>query len=255
MVFVQIIVGMAAAFILGYAMKLFNRCAPKKTKWPKFFTTLILAVLAPVASDLNDFPESKFIFVIFYGYMCFRMWGEDKPEHELALFWMFCQPFLFGTVGAAILFSKIEPSIIPKGFAVILIGVTCRWVGTFCVGFEKKFNNKERAFMAFAWIPKATVQAALGGLTLAKARDKNLPEYEDYGQSMLTTAVFAIILTAPLGAIMINTLGTKWLEYDGEDPEELAKQGLTEPRHPRKPKAIGSEEPSDEPGPGDNDNT
>lgn len=43
---------------------------------------------------------------------------------------------------------------------------------------------------------------------------------------MLTTAVFAICITAPLGAIMINTLGTKWLEYDGDDPELLAKHGI-----------------------------
>ena len=43
---------------------------------------------------------------------------------------------------------------------------------------------------------------------------------------MLTTAVFAIVLTAPLGAIMINTLGTKLLEYDGDDPELLALHGL-----------------------------
>ena len=47
---------------------------------------------------------------------------------------------------------------------------------------------------------------------------------------MLTTAVFAICLTAPLGAIFINTLGTKWLNYDGdvnmypddEEPEPAA---------------------------------
>ena len=47
---------------------------------------------------------------------------------------------------------------------------------------------------------------------------------------MLTTAVFAICITAPLGAIMINTLGTKWLDYDGDDPELLALHGMTEPR-------------------------
>lgn len=85
--------------------------------------------------------------------------------------------------------------------------------------------------MAFAWIPKATVQAALGGLTLAKAQDKELAEYVEYGNAMLTTAVFAIVITAPLGAIMINTLGTKWLEYDGSDPELLQKHGLP-PRDP-----------------------
>jgi len=52
---------------------------------------------------------------------------------------------------------------------------------------------------------------------------------------MLTTAVFAICITAPLGAIMINTLGTKWLEYDGDDPEILAKHGMAEPRQGFKP--------------------
>ena len=47
---------------------------------------------------------------------------------------------------------------------------------------------------------------------------------------MLTTAVFAVVITAPLGAIMINTLGTKWLQYDGEDPELLEKHGLKAPK-------------------------
>ncbi len=226
LVVLQIVTGLVLAFIIGFAMKLFNRCKPEKTKWPKFFVTLFFAVAAPFASDLSGFPESKFIFVIFFGFMCFRQWKEDKPEHELAVFWMFCQPFLFGTVGAAVLFSNIEASQIGKGLIVIFIGVSARWISTFFVGCEKKFNNKERAFMAFAWIPKATVQAALGGLTLSKAQDKDLAEYVEYGNAMLTTAVFAIVITAPLGAIMINTLGTKWLEYDGNDPETLAKHGL-----------------------------
>ena len=142
---------------------------------------------------------------------------------------MFCQPWLFGTVGAAVLFSNISPDMIGYGFAVILIGVTSRWLGTFAAAFEKKYNNKERAFMAFAWIPKATVQAALGGLTLKEAAARGLPEYEKYGNAMLTTAVFAVCLTAPLGAIMINTLGTKWLMYDGDDPKLLAFHGLPVP--------------------------
>jgi len=80
---------------------------------------------------------------------------------------MFVQPMLFATVGAAVLFDKIEGSMIGYSFAVICMSVSARWIATFLVGCEKKFNNKERAFMAFAWIPKATVQAALGGLTLA----------------------------------------------------------------------------------------
>lgn len=101
--------------------------------------------------------------------MCYQAWGENKPEHELAVFWMFCQPFLFGTVGAAVLFTKIEPSMIGRGFGTILIGVTFRWFGTFFAACEKKYTYRERAFMAFAWIPKATVQAALGGICLMRS--------------------------------------------------------------------------------------
>lgn len=181
LVCLQIFVGLLLAFVFGFMMKCFNKCDPKKTKWPKFFVVVALAIAAPFAADLTGFPESKFIFVIFFGFMCYRQWGEDKPEHELAIFWMFCQPFLFSTVGAAVLFNKLEGSLIGYGFAVILIGVSARWISTFCVGFEKKYNNKERIFMAFAWIPKATVQAALGGLCLAKAQERGIPEYEVYG--------------------------------------------------------------------------
>ena len=87
--------------------------------------------------------------------------------------------------------------------------------------------------MAFAWIPKATVQAALGAMTLAEAKKRD-PALEDYdqwitwGEEMLTTAVFAVCLTAPLGAIMVNTLGTKWLNFDGVKGEDASeKEELT----------------------------
>jgi len=86
-------------------MKLFNTCDKKKTKWPKFFATLIMALAVPIVAELTHFYESKFVCIIFFGWMCYRVWGEDKPEHELGILWMFCQPFLFGTVGAAVLFD------------------------------------------------------------------------------------------------------------------------------------------------------
>jgi NhaP-type Na+/H+ or K+/H+ antiporter len=142
------------------------------------------------------------------------VWGENKPEKEFHAFWEICQPFLFGTVGAAVIFSKIDPSQVVRGLAVIFLGVGARWFGTFFAAYDKKFTVKERALMAFAWIPKATVQAAIGGLVLADAKAKGIEEFEEFGQAILTTAVLAICITAPAGAIFINTLGTKWLEHN-----------------------------------------
>ena len=103
---------------------------------------------------------------------------------------------------------------------ILCIGVLCRLAGTYFVTAGQGFTTKERGFFAFSWIPKATVQAAIGGIVLDNARsldgisDENREKYIQFGNIVLTMAVLSIILTAPPGAIMINTLGTKWLSDD-----------------------------------------
>ena len=52
--------------------------------------------------------------------------------------------------------------------------------------------------------------------------DEDRKDFNRYGYVILTTSVLAIILSAPAGAILINTLGKIFLTYDGDDPEVLA---------------------------------
>lgn len=82
---------------------------------------------------------------------------------------------------------------------------------------NKKFNVGERLLFVVAWTPKATVQAVLGGLIYDWAKSE-IPEdspvrddYIKYGNKILTTSVIAILLTAPIGAILTENLGKKWL--------------------------------------------
>ena len=163
---VQIVGGFIFGMTLGWTMKCFNKFDPKKTLSYKLIVTIIVAIATPIVCELAGVPEAKYVLIIFFGYMCFQQWRHDKPEEELGTFWMFCQPFLFGTVGAAVQFEKIQGSTIGFSLICILISVSCRWIGTIIAAFEKKYTCKERMFMAFAWIPKATVQAALGAMTL-----------------------------------------------------------------------------------------
>ena len=72
----------------------------------------------------------------------------------------------------------------------------------FCV-LGTKLSFKERLFCMIAYTPKATVQAAIGGLPLAMG----LP----CGEVVLTVSVVAILLTAPLGALGIDGTYKKWL--------------------------------------------
>lgn len=123
------------------------------------------------------------------------------------------------------LFDQVEASMIGGGVIIILCGVSARWIATFMVGVGQGFTIKERAFMGFAWIPKATVQAAIGGMVLTQAQaEGDMPEFEKHGLKMLTTAVFAIVFTAPAGAILTNTLGPLWLEHNPLQPKSTKEE-------------------------------
>jgi len=96
------------------------------------------------------------------------------------MFWQFCQPCLFGTVGASIKFSDMDGSLLGQSFLVIFCGVGMRWLSCYAVcGLEGKFTRSERVLMASAWIPKATVQAALSYTVIAMTnnlKDDMTPE-------------------------------------------------------------------------------
>lgn len=79
--------------------------------------------------------------------------------------------------------------------------------------------------MAFAWLPKATVQAALGPIFLDNALKYGLKEYEEMGEQILTLAVLSILITAPLGAVSILALGPKLLEADPPPAKQDQEEG------------------------------
>lgn len=100
---VQLVVGFIVGLALGWVLKFVDKMPQGSCRMMvKLIATLIVAVATPIVAEVSTFKESKFVGIIFFGYACYRVWGEDKPEVELGKIWMFCQPFLFGTVGAAV---------------------------------------------------------------------------------------------------------------------------------------------------------
>jgi hypothetical protein len=90
--------------IIGLLMKIFAKCS----KNIKAVIVLLFAFLFVIESEITSFHESKYIAVITYGYVCYRVWGHDKPEKELAYVWLVFMPFLFGSVGGSIRLDKIK---------------------------------------------------------------------------------------------------------------------------------------------------
>merc|ERR1712083_691450 len=108
------------------------------------------------------------------------------------------------------------------------MGLVIRMIGTYFAVTCGTLTTKEKIFMAFAWLPKATVQAALGPIFLdnvLKQTDEqwevlgDKEEWTQMGNDILTLAVLSILITAPVGAVCILGLGPKLLTSD--DPEEV----------------------------------
>jgi len=92
------------------------------------------------------------------------------------------------------------------GAALIVVALIGRSIGTYLSVMGTDLNFKERLFCVISYIPKATVQAAIGAVPL-EAGVKS-------GDIILAVAVLSILLTAPIGAIGIEKLGNKWLEKE-----------------------------------------
>lgn len=117
--------------------------------------------------------------------------------------WVCAEVLLFVLVGATVNVSYALKSSFMT--VVLIFGVLLfRMAGVFVCLLKTALNKKERIFSALAYMPKATVQAAIGGLPLSMGLS--------CGDIVLTAAVLSILITAPLGAALVDVTYSMLLE-------------------------------------------
>lgn len=122
--------------------------------------------------------------------------------------WLAAEIVLFVLVGATVNVQYAITAGIPV-VIVILFALMIRMIGVFVCLIKTKLSKKERLFCMIAYTPKATVQAAIGGMPLAMGLS--------CGNIVLTVAVLAILITAPFGAIGIDSTYKKLLCGDNKE--------------------------------------
>ncbi len=167
---------------------------------------LILVMIAVVLVQIGDWVHSAALLgVMTIGFILLEK--EEKIAHELSLklskVWVFAEIILFVLIG-----MSVDPGVAwnagLKGLLVISTGLLFRSAGVFLATAWSHLSLKERLFCVIAYLPKATVQAALGGVALAYGIDG--------GEIILALAVLSIIFTAPLGLIGIKLTGATLLD-------------------------------------------
>ncbi len=119
----------------------------------------------------------------------------ERLSLKFSKLWVAAEPLLFVLVGATVNIHYGLKAGIPAVLLIFSV-MLFRIAGVFLCLVKTKLNKKERLFIVFSYMPKATVQAAIGGLPLAMGLS--------VGDLSLTVAVLSIILTAPIGAVLID---------------------------------------------------
>ncbi|XP_050194021.1 sodium/hydrogen exchanger 9B2 isoform X3 [Myiozetetes cayanensis] len=153
---------------------------------------------------------------------------QRDVEKIVAVAWNIFQPFLFGLIGAEVSVTSLRPETVGLCVAILGIALVVRIITTFLMVSFAGFNFKEKVFVSLAWMPKATVQAAIGSLALDTARRHQDEQLEKYGMDVLTVAFLAILITAPIGALVIGLAGPRLLQKaqtNSKEDEEGAEAG------------------------------
>lgn len=132
----------------------------------------------------------------------YRESTAQRFSHKLNRVWVFAEILLFGLIGAAVNIPVAAQAGL-VGLAIIAIGLAARSAGVFLATLGTHLNRGERAFCVIAYLPKATVQAAIGAIPMTMG----LPS----GEVILAIAVLAIVVTAPIGAAGIQWSAPKLL--------------------------------------------
>jgi NhaP-type Na+/H+ or K+/H+ antiporter len=204
---ISITLGIIVGIIPGYFLyRLFT-----KYDWRPPKRTMMVMGVAIVLTWLESFCEAYVPVASLLGVMAIGFVILEKSEpiahiisQKLKKLWIFAELLLFVLVGAQVNIHVAWKAGL-AGTLVIFIGLIFRSVGTYVSLIGTPFDWKERLFCVVAYIPKATVQAAIGAVPLAAGVAS--------GEVILAVAVLSILLTAPIGAIGIMIFGEKILDY------------------------------------------
>lgn len=205
---ISILLGITIGFILGLLLVyLFKKLHIRDTK-----KVLIIIGIATLLTSLETLlsgivPVASLLGVMTIGFVILEK-REIVAKRLAAKFnkiWVFAELLLFVLIGSQVNIEVAFNSGL-KGLLLIIIGLIARSIGVFISTLGTDLNKKEKLFCAIAYVPKATVQAAIGAIPLSLG----IPS----GELILALAVLAIIVTAPLGLIGIRYGGNHLLEKE-----------------------------------------
>ena len=205
---ISIVLGIAIGLVAGAVLAfLFAQIHIRDTAKVLIILSISLLLVAAEDAMTTAITFSSLISIMFVGVGLQRKRPEAarRLSAKYGKLWVGAEVFLFVLVGATVNITYLS-HVGLKALIVIAGALVFRMLGVFVCLLGTGLRRKEKLFTMMAYTPKATVQAAIGGIPLALGFA--------CGDTVLTAAVLAIVLTAPLGAFAIDFSYRKLLLHE-----------------------------------------
>ncbi|MFI3290046.1 MAG: cation:proton antiporter [Rikenellaceae bacterium] len=195
---ISIVLGLVVGFLGGYVLvKLFKAVHLRDTVKLLILLSVAFLFLGLEAQLKGVVPISGLLAVMAMGATVLSKYEilAKRISPKYSKLWVFAEILLFVLVGATV---NINFAIAAGPVVLLILAFVLIWrmVGVYCSMVGSELNFRERLFCMIAYMPKATVQAAIGSIPLSLGLG--------CGEIVLTMAVVAILVTAPLGAFGID---------------------------------------------------
>jgi NhaP-type Na+/H+ or K+/H+ antiporter len=195
---VSILLGVFAGIFVGIVLvKLFKKFHMRDTVKVLLIFGLAFFFDFIETSLKGVVPFASLLAIITLGLTILKAYPilAERLTQKFSKIWVFSEMILFVLIGALVRISVIAD--VGLNFVILLVlAIFVRYLSVILSTGGINLNVKERLFVFFAYLPKATVQAAIGAIPLSLG----MPG----GEIILGISVLAIFITAPLGAILID---------------------------------------------------
>ncbi len=166
----------------------------------------VIKAVVPIAGLLGIMAIG-FVILNRYDVLAKRLAGKFNR------IWVLAEIFLFVYLGSQVRIETLNGPVIGVGLVILAIGLMVRSCGVLVSLLGSNLNLSEKLFSVIAYLPKATVQAAIGAVPLTMVYEGKMTSMTvESGQIILTIAALSIVVTAPLGAIGIKLTGERLLK-------------------------------------------
>lgn len=222
--------GIAFGIVFGYLLKFVPERNDAFLVPLRVLLLLFGGLISVLGSEEIGWGGAGPLAVIVFSFVACKNWAdlgwelEDNPvATAFEIFWMFFEPMLFAVTGAQVVIEDLEPHLVMVGGGILGTCVVLRTLLTSTCAVRSNLNMREKIFVGLSWMAKATVQAALGPVAIDEVRklaggDDYDPVLMQYAETVVTVCILSIVITAPIGAIVISLTGPRLLSKTTKPP-------------------------------------